>query len=143
MIRPGIDPVQDPVQYRYHAVFTNSPLLLVQAEQAHRGHAIIEQVHADLKHGPLAHLPSGSFQANSAWLVLAAIAFNLTRAAGCLASLLHARATTGTIRAQLINVPARLAHSARRLDLHLPRHWPWEPAWTQLFDATLGPPLAA
>ncbi len=129
--------------YRYHAVFTNSPLLLVQAEQAHRGHAIIEQVHADLKHGPLAHLPSGSFQANSAWLVLAAIAFNLTRAAGCLASLLHARATTGTIRAQLINVPARLAHSARRLHLHLPRHWPWEPAWTQLFDATLGPPLAA
>ena len=129
--------------YRHHAVFTDSPLVLIQAEQAHRGHAIIEQVHADLRHGPLAHLPSGSFQANSAWLVLAAIAFNLTRATGCLASAFHARATTGTIRAQLIIVPARLAHSARRLQLHLPRHWPWEPAWTQLSDATLGPPLAA
>jgi len=127
--------------YRYHAVFTDSPLVLVQAEKTHRAHAIIEQVHADLKHGPLAHLPSGSFQANSAWLVLAAIAFNLTRAAGCLASAFHARATTGTIRTQLINVPARLAHSARNLRLHLPKHWPWEPAWTQLFDATLGPPL--
>jgi len=101
--------------YRYHAVFTDSPLILVQAEKAHRGHAIIEQVHADLKHGPLAHLPSGSFQANSAWLVLAAIAFNLTRASGCLGSAFHARATTGTIRAQLINVPARLARSARKL----------------------------
>ena len=129
--------------YRYHAVFSDSPLTLVQAEKAHRGHAVIEQVHADLKNGPLAHLPSGSFQANSAWLVLAAIAFNLTRAAGCLASAFHARATTGTIRAQLINVPARLARSARTLRMHLPTNWPWEPAWTQLFDATLGPPATA
>jgi len=128
---------------RRTAVFTDSPLILVQAEKTHRGHAIIEQVHADLKHGPLAHLPSGSFQANSAWLVLAAIAFNLTRASGCLGSAFHARATTGTIRAQLINVPARLARSARKLRLHLPKDWPWEPAWTQLFDATLGPPLTA
>jgi len=95
--------------YRYHCVFTDSPLTLLQAEKAHRGHAVIEQVHADLKAGPLAHLPSGSFSANSAWLVLAAIAFNLTRAAGTLASAFHARATTATIRAQLINVPARLA----------------------------------
>ena len=102
-------------------MFSDSPLTLVQAEKTHRGHAIIEQVHADLKNGPLAHLPSGSFQANAAWLVLAAIAFNLTRAAGCLASVFHARATTGrgTIRAQLINVPARLARSARTLRLHL------------------------
>jgi len=128
--------------YRYQ-LFTDSPLILVQAEKTHRGHAITEQVHADLKHGPLAHLPSGSFQANSAWLVLAAIAFNLTRATGCLASAFHTRATTGTIRAQLINVPARLARSARKLMLHLPKDWPWEPAWTQLFDATLRPPTAA
>jgi len=129
--------------YRYHAVFSDSPLILTQAEKTHRGHAIIEQVHADLKHGPLAQLPSGSFQANSAWLVMAAIAFNLTRATGCLASAFHARATTGTIRAQLINVPARLAHSARTLRLHLPTNWPWEPAWTQLFDAPQGPPATA
>ena len=129
--------------YRYHAVFSDSPLVLIQAEKTHRGHAIIEQVNADLKQGPLAHLPSGSFQANAAWLVMAGMAFNLTRAAGCLASAFHARATTGTIRAQLINVPARLAHSARKLQLHLPKHWPWEPAWTQLFDATLGPPITA
>jgi len=129
--------------YSHDALVTDSPLVLVQAEETHRARAIIEQVHADLKHGPLAHLPSGSFQANSAWLVLAAIAFNLTRAAGALASAFHARATTGTIRTQLINVPARLARSARKLRLRLPKRWPWEPAWTQLFDATLGPPLTA
>lgn len=44
--------------YRYHAVFTDSPLSIFQAEAAHRDHAIVEQVIADLKNGPLAHLPS-------------------------------------------------------------------------------------
>ena len=127
--------------YRHHAVFSDSPLVLVQAKKSHREHAIIEQVIADLKGGPLAHLPSSSFMANSAWLVLAAMAFNLTRAAGCLASAFHARATTATLRAaQLINVPARLAHSARKLVLHLPKRWPWQPAWEQLRDSTMGAP---
>ncbi len=129
--------------YRYHAVFTNSPLPMLEAEKAHRAHAIVEQVIADLKNGPLAHLPSGHFWANSAWLVCAAIAFNLTRAAGVLASTFHARATTGTIRAQLITVPGRLARSARRLTLHLPTGWPWQSAWQQLATAANSPPLAA
>src|SRR3954453_17190639 len=129
--------------YRHHAVFTDSPEPTLAAETTHRQHAIIEQVHADLKAGPLAHLPSGSFAANSAWLVLATIAFNLIRAAGALASAAPAKATTATIRSQLIAVPARIARSARRLRLHLPRDWPWETAWTRLFDATCGPPVAA
>jgi hypothetical protein len=129
--------------YRYHAVFTDADQPMLEAEKTHRQHAVVEQVIADLKAGPLAHLPSGRFAANSAWLVLAAIAFNLTRAAGALASTFHAKATTVTIRAQLIAVPARIARSARRLRLHLPRDWPWETAWAQLFDATCGPPTAA
>lgn len=53
--------------YRHHAVFTDSPLSMLEAEAAHRDHAIIEQVIADLKNGPLAHCPSGVFSANSAW----------------------------------------------------------------------------
>jgi hypothetical protein len=142
---PDVNPAnQNPLftVYRYHAVFTNSPLPMVEAEKAHRGHAIVEQVIADLKNGPLAHLPSGSFWANSAWLVLAAMAFNLTRTAGTLASTFHAKATTGTIRAQLINIPGRLARSARRLVLHLSTHWPWQDPWTQLAAAVRdGPPL--
>jgi len=130
--------------YRYHAVFTNSPLPMLAAETAHRAHAIIEQVIADLKNGPLAHPPSGNFWANSAWLVCAAIAFNLTRAAGTLASAFHARATTGTIRAQLINVPGSLARSARRLAVHLPAAWPWERAWQRMLAGSRhGPPLTA
>ncbi len=118
--------------YRYHAVFTNTDLTMLQAEAMHRGHAIIEQVIADLKNSALAHLPSGSFTANAAWLVCATIAHNLPRAAGCLASVFHAKATTATIRSHLITVPARLARSARRLQLHLPIDWPWEHAWQTL-----------
>jgi hypothetical protein len=38
--------------YRYHAVFTDSPLSMLEAEACHRRHAIIEQVIADLKNGP-------------------------------------------------------------------------------------------
>ncbi len=129
--------------YRYHAVFTNSPLPMLEAEKAHRAHAIVEQVIADLKNGPLAHLPSGQFWANSAWLVCAAMAFNLTRAAGTLASAMHAKATTGTIRAQLISVPARLARSARRLTLHLPTGWPWRTAWEHLATTANSPPAPA
>jgi hypothetical protein len=128
--------------YRYHAVFTNSPLPMLEAEKAHRAHAIVEQVFADLKGGPLAHLPSGQFWANSAWLVCAAMAFNLARAAGTLASAFHTRATTGTIRAHLINVPARIARSARQLTLHLPNAWPWEHEWQRLLVGP-GPPDAA
>ena len=126
--------------HRHHAVFTDSPLTLLQAETGHRQHAIIEQVIADLKNGPLAHLPSGRFNANAAWLVLATIAFNLLRATGALTSLFHARATTATLRTQLINIPARLATSARRLTLHLPTHWPWADAWHELFTALQPPP---
>ena len=43
--------------YRYHAVFTNTPLPMLAAEAAHRAHAIVEQVIADLGNGPLAHQP--------------------------------------------------------------------------------------
>ncbi|WP_202879676.1 transposase [Serinicoccus kebangsaanensis] len=121
--------------WRHHAVFTDSSLSMLGAEASHRDHAIVEQVIADLKSGPLAHAPSGSFCTNGAWTVLAAIAFNLTRAAGVLASARHARARPATIRDQLIKIPARIANRARRLHLHLPTHWPWQDAWQGLHDA--------
>ena len=87
--------------------------------------------------------PGGRFSANGAWLVCAAMAFNLTRAVGMLASTFHAKARTATIRTQLITVPARLARSARRILMHLPRDWPWQAAWEQVFTAATGPPRPA
>ena len=68
--------------WRYHPFFTNTDLPIEQADITHRQHAIIETVFADLIDGPLAHLPSGRFGANSAWILCAAIAHNLLRAAG-------------------------------------------------------------
>ncbi len=115
--------------WRFHAFFTTAKVDLldtVAADKTHRGHAIIEQVHADLKASALAHLPSGVFTANAAWLVLAVMAFKLTRAAGTLAAPELARATTATVRRKLVAVPARVATSARRVTLHLPVAWPWE-----------------
>ena len=60
-----------------------------EADITHRQHAIIETVFADLIDGPLAHIPSGRFGANSAWILCAAIAHNLLRAAGVLAGDQH------------------------------------------------------
>jgi hypothetical protein len=143
-LNPKTEPGQDGLfaVWRYHAVFVTSDFEMVQAESQHRDHAIIEQVIADAVASALAHLPSGSFPANAAWAVLWAIAHNLTRALGALASAFHTRATTATIRAHLINIPARLARSARRLTLHLPEQWPWEPAWANLHTAIHRPHAA-
>jgi hypothetical protein len=132
--------------WRFHAFFTTAdPDMLdtVAADVTHRGHAIIEQVHADLKNSALAHLPSGVFTANAAWLVLAVIAFNLTRAAGSLAAPDLAKATTATVRRKLVHIPCRVATSARRITMHLPRHWPWQIAWTHLMTKIADPPPAA
>ncbi|MDP9821168.1 hypothetical protein J2S59_003890 [Nocardioides massiliensis] len=129
--------------WRFHAFFTTTDadvLDTVAADKMHRHHAVIEQVHADLKGAALAHLPSGVFTANAAWLVLAVIAFNLTRAAASLTDRELAKATTATLRRKLIIVPARVATSARRITLHLPHAWPWESAWTALFDRVNDPP---
>jgi len=140
----GQNPLFD--TWRFHAFFTTTDpdvLDTVAADKTHRGHAIIEQVHADLKNSALAHLPSGKFNANAAWLVLAVIAFNLTRAAAAIAGPDLAKTTTATIRRKLIAVPARIATSARRITMHLPTGWPWETAWTQLFNYGSGPPAAS
>jgi hypothetical protein len=130
--------------WRHHAVFTDSPFETVQAEGQHRGHAIVEQVFADVTSGPLAHLPSGHFAANAAWLSIAAMAHNLLRAAGSLASLLLAKARAATIRRDLIAVAARTArHGRGHITLHLPEGWHREHEWLNLFEAACGPPAKA
>jgi hypothetical protein len=130
--------------WRHHAVLTDSPFELVQSEGQHRDHAIVEQVIADLNAGPLAHLPSGHFAANGAWLVLAAMVFNLLRAAGTRAGTRYARARTATVRRDLITMPARIArHGRGNLLLHLPAGHHREQAWLNLWTEACGPPAAA
>jgi Transposase DDE domain group 1 len=127
--------------YRYHALFTDSPHELERAEPEHRGHAIIESQIADLKDSALAHLPSGRFEANHAWLILAAIAHNLQRAAASIAGGDLTNAKTATIRTRLIQIPGRIARSARRITVHLPEGWRWAEAWIRLFESAHAPPL--
>ncbi|WP_405999420.1 IS1380 family transposase [Streptomyces sp. NBC_00829] len=142
LAKPAVVGEQDelfPV-WRYHPFFTDQPAATLRAEREHRHHAVVEQVIADSKASALAHLPSGHFHANAAWLTLWAMTYNLLRAAGSLASAFHAKATTATLRAHLVQVPARIARSARRVTLHLPHNWPWQHAWTHLFTTVHGPP---
>jgi hypothetical protein len=131
--------------WRYHPFFTNTTEPTTTADLTHRRHAIIETVFADLIDGPLAHLPSGLFTANSAWTICAAMTHNLLRAAGTLTSPKHAVARGATLRRQIVTVPARLARPQRRPVLHLPAHWPWAQQWntfwTNVFEPATGPPL--
>lgn len=131
--------------WRHHPFLTNTDLPTAQADITHRQHAIIETVFADLIDGPLAHIPSGHFGANSAWVLCAAIAHNLLRAAGVLAGGPHASARGATLRRKIVNIPARLARPQRKPVLHLPTHWPWSTSWLTLWRNTIGfsPPTTA
>ena len=133
--------------WRHHPFFTNSTEPAPDADITHRRHAIIETVFADLIDGPLAHLPSGRFAANSAWTLCAAITHNLLRAAATMAGPVQAVARGATLRRTIVNVPARIARPQGRPVLHLPAHWPWANTWLTLWDRVLGdglpPPVAA
>ena len=124
--------------WRYHPFFTNTTLPTADADLTHRKHAIVETTFADLIDGPLAHIPSGLFAANCAWLACAVITHNLLRAAGTLAGGDHAVARGATLRRDLITVPARFAAPARKPMLHLPAHWPWQTGWKTLWDTIIG-----
>ena len=100
--------------YRYHAVFTDSTEPMLHAEATHRDHAIVEQVIAELKNGPLAHLPSGcSPPTPPGWPAPRSRTTSPAPPPSSPAGR-HARTRTATVRAQLIHTPARLAHSAHQ-----------------------------
>ena len=123
--------------WRYHPFVTNSALAVAQADITHRHHAIIVKTFADFIDGPLAHIPSGLFAANCAWLGCAVITHNLLRAAGTLAGGNHAMARGATLRRNLVNVPARFAAPARKPMMHLPAHWPWQSSWKTLWHKVI------
>ncbi len=111
--------------YDYHAFVTDRTGPMLDIEADHRRHAVVEQTIAELKSAGLAHLPSGRFTANAAWLALVAMAHNLGRGVGLLAGGPLHRATAATLRRAVFTVPGRLVRSARRWRLRLPAGWPW------------------
>ena len=65
--------------WRHYAFLTNRTDAIALVEAEHRQHAVVELVIPDLKDQALAHFPSGKFNANAAWTVIAALAHNLLR----------------------------------------------------------------
>jgi len=115
------------VMFDHHAILTDRDGELLAVEADHRRHAVVEHVIDDLKHhAGLAHLPSGRFAANAAWLTLVGIAYNLARWTATAAGL--GRVTTKTLRLTIIAVPARLIDRSRQLRLRMPTGWPWADA---------------
>jgi hypothetical protein len=120
--------------FDYHAFVTDREGDFLGLEADHRRHAIVEQSIAELKSAGLAHLPSGRFFANAAWLALAVMAHNLGRSVGILAGGRLARATAATLRRCLFTIPGRIVRSARRDRLRLPAAWPWQEQFTTAMD---------
>jgi hypothetical protein len=111
--------------WRHFAFITNRDEELALVESEHRDHAVVEQVISDLKDQALEHFPSGQFNANAAWTVIAALAHNLlrwTQLIGLPDSIVRA---ARTLRRRLLQVPGRLTSHARGWTLHLPARWPW------------------
>ncbi len=128
--RPALFPT-----YRYHAFITDREGDCVILDADHRRHAVVELAIRDLKEGSgLEHCPSGDFNANAAWAVLASIAHNLVRWVGALGLELKGPLVAKTIRRKFISLPGRITHGARRRHLHLPTHWPWATQWSECFE---------
>jgi hypothetical protein len=118
--------------WRYHAFVTNRVGTMTFLDADHRRHAVCELAIRDLKAGAgLAHLPSGQFNANAAWLLAATLAHNLLRWTATLGLDVRNQQTVAkTLRRTLLVLPGRLTRSARRLTLHLPAGWPWAHSFT-------------
>jgi hypothetical protein len=103
--------------WRHFPFLTNrtDPLALVEAE--HRQHAVVELTIRDLKDQALAHFPSGQFNANSAWTVIAAIAHNLARWTALIGLPGHTVRAARTMRRRLLQIPGRLTRTARQWTL--------------------------
>jgi hypothetical protein len=112
--------------WRHFAFLTNRTDALEIVEAEHRQHAVVELAIRDLKDQALAHFPSGKFNANAAWTVIAALAHNLLRWTGLIGLPDTTVRVARTLRRRLLALPGRLTRSARRITLHLPARWPWE-----------------
>ena len=131
-VRDQGDQAQLFATWRYHTVVTNRVETMLELDADHRRHAVCELPIRDLKAGAgLAHLPSGQFNANAAWLGAATLAHNLLRWTATLGLGVGDQQTVAkTLRRTLLALPGRLTRSARQWTLHLPAGWPWAHSFT-------------
>jgi hypothetical protein len=116
--------------WRHFPFLTNRTENIALVEAEHRQHAVVELTIRDLKDQALAHFPSGQFNANSAWTVIACLAHNLTRWTTVIGLPDHTVRCARTLRRRLLQIPGRLTRTSRRWTLHLPARWPWQTDFT-------------
>lgn len=133
--------------WRYQAFVTNTNTTTGQLaflEARHRAHARVEDRIRAAKDTGLGRFPSRDYQINTAWLTAVAIAADLIAWLRLLA-LTEALATAEpkALRYLLLRVPARLALSARRRHLRLPKTWPWVDDLVAVFARIAAIPMPA
>jgi hypothetical protein len=129
--------------WRHFCLITNRDEDIVLVEAEHREHAVVEQVISDLKDQALPHFPSGQFNANAAWTVLAALAHNMLRWTQLLGLPDTTVRAARTLRRRLLQVPGRLTRHARGWTLHLPARWPWHGDYIKALNRIRALPAAA
>ena len=129
--------------WRHFCFLTNRTEEIALVEAEHRDHAVVEQVIADLKDQALAHFPSGDYDANAAWTVLAAVAHNMLRWTQLLGLPTTTTRAARTLRRRLLSVPGRLTSHARGFTLHLPARWPWHGDYLNALNHIRALPAAA
>lgn len=129
--------------WRYFPFLTNRSEALAVVEAEHRQHAVVELTIRDLKDQALAHFPSGKFNANSAWTVIACLAHNLLRWSTLIGLPGETVRAARTFRRRLLQMPGRLTHSAREWTLHLPARWPWQGDFTRALARIRALPAAS
>ena len=96
----------------------------------------------DLKENAgLAHIPSGKFFANGAWLAHAALAHNLIRHVSYLGEITPAKTMVvgSSLRTRFISMPGRLVNRSGRRVLRAPARWPWAKAFIRALELLAGP----
>ena len=124
--------------WRYHPFLTDTDNPAPDADIAHRRHAIIETVFADLIDGPLADLPSSRFGANSAWILCAAMRAQSAARRRCARRRGSRRRPRGHPSKTHRDHPRPPGPPATPAILHLPSHWPWAQQWTALWRNIIG-----
>lgn len=121
--------------WRHHCFATNRTVPMLIADIDHRDHATIELVIRDLKDQALKHFPSGRYNANSAWTVIAALAHNLGRWVTQIGQPSQPVQTARSRRRHLLQIPGRLTRTSRQWTLRMPARWPWQTQFSAVLDA--------
>jgi hypothetical protein len=124
--------------WRHFGFLTDLTTDVVEVDNFHRQHAVVELAIRDLKYGAgLEHVPSGNFHANSAWLQCAVLAHNMIRWTAIAGKVRvdNQLVVARTLRTRLLAIPGRLVNRSGRPTLRMPTNWPWSTSFITALDS--------